>query len=176
MPSYLLFQLIFFDLKNYLFLIDWWLVYNIGLMSVIHQHELTIGVHLSPPSWISLPPPAHSHLPRLLQSPRPSSLSHTANSHWYQLTCVSVYAFMLFSPFISPCPSSPPALPINLFSMSLPPLLLCTQICHYHPSRFHICVNIWHLLFSFWLTSLCIIGSRFIHLIKTDSDGLLFMA
>ena len=145
-------------------------------MSVICQHGLTIGVHLSPLSWISLLPPAHSHLSRLLQSPRLSSLSHTANSHWYQLTYVSVYAFMLFSPFISPSPSSPPALPINLFSMSLPPLLFCTQICHYHPSRFHICVNIWHLLFSFWLTSLCIIGSRFIHLIKTDSDGLLFMA
>ena len=103
-------------------------------------------------------------------------VGHTANSHWYQLTYVSVYAFMLFSPFISPSPSSPPALPINLFSMSLPPLLFCTQICHYHPSRFHICVNIWHLLFSFWLTSLCIIGSRFIQPSITGSNMFLLMA
>ena len=33
-----------------------------------------------------------------------------------------------------------------------------------------ICVNIRYLFFSFWLTSLCIIGSRFIHLIRTDSN------
>ena len=28
------------------------------------------------------------------------------------------------------------------------------------------CVRIWYLSISFWLTSLCIIGSRFIHLIR----------
>ena len=33
----------------------------------------------------------------------------------------------------------------------------------------YICVNIWHLLFSFWLTSLCITSSRSIHFISTDS-------
>ena len=31
-------------------------------------------------------------------------------------------------------------------------------------------VRIWYLLFSFWVTSLCIIGSRLIHLIRTDSN------
>ena len=35
---------------KYLFFIDWWLVYNIGLISVIQHYELTIGVHMSPPS------------------------------------------------------------------------------------------------------------------------------
>ena len=30
--------------------------------------------------------------------------------------------------------------------------------------------------FSFWLTSLCIIGSRFIHLIRTDSNAFLSIA
>ena len=46
----------------FIFLIfNWWLVYNIGLISVIHQHELTIGVHMSLPSWIALPPLTHSH-------------------------------------------------------------------------------------------------------------------
>ena len=34
----------------YLFLIDLCLVYPIALISVIHQHELTIGVHMSSPS------------------------------------------------------------------------------------------------------------------------------
>ena len=32
----------------------------------------------------------------------------------------------------------------------------------------YICIRIQYLSFCFWLTSLCIIGSRFIHLIRTD--------
>ena len=52
-------------LKNYLFIFNWLMI---GLISVIHQHELTIGVHMSPPSWISLPAPTHSHSSRLLQN------------------------------------------------------------------------------------------------------------
>ena len=39
----------------------------------------------------------------------------------------------------------------------------------------YICISI-YLFFPFWLTSLCIIGSRFIHLIRTDSNIFLFMA
>ena len=38
------------------------------------------------------------------------------------------------------------------------------------------CIRIQYLSFSFWLTSLCIIGSRFVHLIRTDSNAFLFMA
>ena len=34
----------------------------------------------------------------------------------------------------------------------------------------YICVNIQYLFFSFWLTSLCIRGSGFIHVITADSD------
>ena len=62
------FRLFLKHFKNiYLFLIDWWWLYNIDLISVIHQHELTIGVHMSPHSRISLPPPTFSHPTRLLQ-------------------------------------------------------------------------------------------------------------
>ena len=32
----------------FMFLIDWWLLYSISLISVIHQHELFIGVYVSP--------------------------------------------------------------------------------------------------------------------------------
>ena len=39
----------------------------------------------------------------------------------------------------------------------------------------YICISIWYLSFSFWLTALCIISSRFIHLIRTDSNVFLFM-
>ena len=38
-----------------------------------------------------------------------------------------------------------------------------------------ICVNIWYLFFSFWLASLSITGSRFIHLNRTNSNSFFFM-
>ena len=41
-------------------------------------------------------------------------------------------------------------------------------------SGLNICVNIWHLSFSFWLTSLCITSSRFIHFIRTNSNVFIF--
>ena len=36
------------------------------------------------------------------------------------------------------------------------------------------CVRIQYLSFSFWLTSLCVRGSEFIHLMRTDSNSFLF--
>ena len=38
------------------------------------------------------------------------------------------------------------------------------------------CVSILYWCLSFWLTSLCIIGSSFIHLIRTDSNEFFLMA
>ena len=45
--SYLVFIFIF---KIYLFLIEGYLLYNIVLVSAIHQHESVIGTHIPPPS------------------------------------------------------------------------------------------------------------------------------
>ena len=46
---YCTFKVLYVRLEMFylLILVDWWLVYNIGLISVIHQYELTIGVHMS---------------------------------------------------------------------------------------------------------------------------------
>ena len=38
------------------------------LVSAIHQHESAIGIHMSPPSWTSVPPPTPFHPSRLSQS------------------------------------------------------------------------------------------------------------
>ena len=72
--------------------------------------------------------------------------------------------------------SSPLPVSISLFSMSVSPLLSCKWILQYHFSRFSIYACIRYLSFSFWLTSLCIIGTRFINLIRTDSKAFLFIA
>ena len=74
-----------------------------------------------------------------------------------------------------------------LFSQFAPfspsPTFLCQQVCSllgssvYYFSRFHIYVCVWIYntwFFSFWLTSLYIRNSRFIHLSTTDSNSFLF--
>ena len=53
------------------------MLYSIVLVSIKHQYESAIGLSISLPSWISVPPPSPSHPSRLLQSPSLSSLSHT---------------------------------------------------------------------------------------------------
>ena len=103
-----------------------------------------------------------------------SSLSHTANSPWLSILHMVVYMFPCYSLM-----SSHPLLP-----------LLCPKVCLLHVRLLcpayriistiflvpYTCINIWYLSFSFWLTSLCIIGSRFIHLVRTHSNEFLFMA
>ena len=59
------------------------MLYRILLVSAKHQHEWAIGIHMSPPSWTSLPSPSPFHPSRLLQSPCLSPLSHIANSIGY---------------------------------------------------------------------------------------------
>ena len=51
---------VIFIFKMYLFLIEGYLLYNIVLVSATHQHDSAIGVHTSPPSWPSLPPPPYT--------------------------------------------------------------------------------------------------------------------
>ena len=65
--------------------------FNIGLISAIHQHELAMGVHVSPPSLICLLSPTLTHPSRLLQSPSLNSLSHIANFHWLSILHIVVY-------------------------------------------------------------------------------------
>ena len=46
-----------------------------------------------------------------------------------------------------------------------------TDLCWQSDVSAVICINMRHVLFSFWFTLLCITGSRFIYLTTTDSDS-----
>ena len=125
--------------------------------------------------WTSLPPSTPSHASRLSQSTGRSSLCHRANSHWLSVLHLVMYMFQCYS--------------LNLSHPLLPPLCpqvcsLCLRLCCCSAnrfistlSRFQIYAIIYDICFPFSdLTSLCITGSRFIHLTRTDFKIFLFMA
>ena len=139
---------------------------------------------LEPP----FPLPTPSYPSRLSQSTILSSWGYSVTSHYLSLLHTVMYMFQHY--FLT---SSHPLLP-----------LLCPQacslgLCHYSGLQIassvpffyilciyiyicaYVCVYIYALIykicfFSFWLTSLCIIVSRFTHLTSTDSNLFLFMA
>ena len=142
------------------------------LVSAIHQW--TSHRHTYVPS-LNLPPTFHT-LPNSSFS-QSTGFGFTAScSKFLQalyFTYGSIYASMLLSQIIPPSPS--PIVFKSLFFMSVFPLLHCTWGHQYYLSRFSIYVLIYdNFLFLTYLT--LYIGSRFIRLIKTDSDTLFFMA
>ena len=133
-------------------------------------------VYVSSQSWTPLPPPTPYHL----------SGSSPCTSPKHPVSCIehrlvicflpdSIHISMPFSQIIPPSPSPTESKSPLYTSVSL--LLSRIQGYHYHLSTFHIYVLVYlYWCFSFWLTSLCIISSSFIHLIRTDSKVFFLMA
>ena len=145
------------------------------MVFAIHWHESAMGVHLFP-ILNPFPPPSPSH---------PSGSSQcTCPEH--PVSCIqpglaiyflydSIHVSMLFSQIIPPSPS--PTESKSLFFTSVSLLLSRIQGHRYHLSKSHIYVSIYRIgVFSSWLTSLCILGSSFIHLIRMDSNAFFLMA
>ena len=133
----------------------------------IYQHESVLGIHV--PSFLTplshIPPhPTHPGCHRALGwAVLCSNFSLAIILHLVMcmFQCFSLISFHALLPPL--CPKC------------LSPLLPCKQDCQYYLSRFHVYVLIYICLF-FWLISLWTIGSRFIHLIRTDSNAFLFIA
>ena len=148
------------------------MIYSIVLLSPTYQHESTVYTHMFPVSWSSLPPPIQSCTSRLSQSTGfELPVSYNIFPLYIYFTYSNVYVSVWFFQFVSP--SSSPMMSSSLLSMSASPLLSCKLAHQYHLSKFQMYVLI-YLFFIFWLTSLYIIDSRFIHFSETDSNAFLF--
>ena len=156
--------------------LNWSLItlqYCIGF--AIHQHESATGIRVFP---ILNHPPTFLPVPSLwvipVHQPQASCILHwtwTGNSfHIWYYTCFNAIL--------------PNYATLSLFhrvQQTVP--YICVSFAGLHtglslPSFYipYIYVSILYWCFSFWLTSLCIIGSSFIHLIRTDSNVFFLMA
>ena len=123
--------------------------------------------------------------PPLTSLPVPSLWVVQGTSPKYPVLCIKtglvicfiydiIHVSMTFSQII---PSShSPTESKTLFYTSVSLLLSCIQgYCYIFLNSIYMrCILYW--CFSFWLTSLCIIGSSFIHLIRMDSNVFFLMA
>ena len=132
-------------------------------------------VYMCSPSCTLLPPPSPYHPPGSSQC---TSLQH-------QVSCIEpglathfiyniIHVSMPFSQIFPPSPS--PTESISLFYTSVSLLLSHIQGCCYHLSKFYIYALVYCT--GVFLSGLlhCIIGSSFIHLIRTDSNVFFLLA
>ena len=97
---------------GFFFFFNWKIVaWQCWLVSAIHQYESLIGIHMSPSSQTSLPPPPPSHPSRLSWNASLNSLSHSASFHWLPilyLMCACVLVTQSCMTLGDPMDCSPP--------------------------------------------------------------------
>ena len=108
-------------------LITRYLLYNIVLVSAIHQHESATSIYV--PSLLNLLPiPTPSHAPGSHRGKFPLAICFTRGK---------VYVSMLLSQFVPPFPF--PTASTGLFSVSASPLLPCRVISTIFIDSTHMC-------------------------------------
>ena len=141
----------------------------------IHHHESAMGAHVSPHPGLPFPPTSPT-IP--VDCPRASALSallHPSNLRWLSILHMVIYMFQCYSlksfhPHLLPHSPKVCSLCVCLFCC-LAYRIVIIVFLNYTYKHY---ILYWH--FSFWLTSLYIMGSSFIHLIRTDSNELFLMA
>ena len=155
------------------FFFNFFLLYNIVLV-LPHINMNPPRAYASSPSWTPLPPPSPYHPSGSSQCTSPKD--PVSNLDWRFISYMMLYMFPCHSPKTShplPLPQSPKDCSIHLcLFCSLTYRVIITKFLN----SIYICISIPYWCFSFWLTSLCIIGSSFIHLIRTDSNVFFLMA
>ena len=132
-------------------------------------------IYMCSPSRSPLPHPSRSHPSGSSQYTRSEHLSHASILGWCSVSPLIVYLFQCYSlrtshPSLLPESKSLSCTSVSLFSvlhigLSLPSFYVA-----------YTCVSILYCCLTFWLTSLCIMGSSFIHLIRTKSNEFFLMA
>ena len=186
-----------------LFYIGAYLIYNVVLVSEVQQSDAVLFFHLFCISWRlitlqycsgfchTLARISHGFTCVPHPDPLPTSLSTPSvwvfpvHQPWALVSCIQpglVVCFTLDSNLFqcySLRSSHPHLLPQSLKVYSVH---VCLFFCFAYRVivtiflKFHICISILYWSLSFWLTSLCITGSSFIHLIRTDSNEFFLMA
>ena len=133
--------------------------------------------------WIYMYSPSQSPLPTSL--PIPSLWVFPVHQPQALVSCIqpglaicftldNIHVSMLFSQIIPPSPSPTESKSLFYTSVSLSVLHIGLSLPSFYIP--YICISILYQCLSFWLTSLCIMGSSFIHLIRTDSNVFFLMA
>ena len=153
-----------------------------------------------------LPPPSLPiPFLRVIPVPALSTLSHASNLGWRSVSHMIIYMFQCYSfksfhPHVLPHSPKDCSIYLCLFcclayrvivtiflnsvymhsvQFSRSCLTLCDPMnCSTPglPVHHQLCISILYWCFSFWRASLCIIGSSFIHLIRTDSNAFFLIA
>ena len=134
-------------------------------------HGCTRVPHPEPPSRL----PPHTIPLDHSSAPAPSILYPVTNLDWWFVSYMILYMFQCHpkSSHPRPLPQSPKDCSIHLCLFCC---LAYRVIVTVFLNSIYIWVSILYWCFSFWLTLLCIIGSSFIHLIRTDSNVFYLMA
>ena len=146
------------------------LLYNIVLILPYINMNLP-WVYMCSQSWTPLPPSSPYHPSGSSQSPAPSILYPASNLDWQFVSYMILYMFQCHSPkSLHPLPLSQSPKDCSIYLCFFCLLAYRVIVTIFLNSNAYICISILYWCFSFWLTSLCIIGSSFIHLIRTDSN------
>ena len=131
-------------------------------------------IYMCSPSRSPLPPPSPSHPSGSSQCTSPEHLSHASNLGWRSVSHLIVYMFQccsLRSSHPRLLPQSPKVCSVHLCLF----FYLAYRVIVTIFLNSIICISIRYWSLSFWLTSLSIMGSSFIHLIRTGSNEFFLM-